>query len=276
MTEICPALQEKILVFIPAYNCAKQVPRVIRQFENLQEIFSEIIIVDNRSTDNTVEAALAAAEEINIPVSVVRNTDNYGLGGSHKAAFQFAMSETFDFCVVLHGDDQGNIHDIVPYIRSGEHRKVDCLLGARFMSRSKLEGYSAFRTFGNHVFNILFSIAAKRRLYDLGSGLNLYRVEKLKSNDFFGFSNNLTFNYYMILATVFWKWKIRFFPISWREDDQISNVKLTRQSIQVLGILASYVFRRRNFLNTNHALRSKTAYSFSKVGQNAAYEKKYL
>jgi dolichol-phosphate mannosyltransferase len=264
-------VQEKILVFIPAYNCSRQLPRVLRQFSGLENFFHEILVVDNRSPDNTVEAACGAARGIKIPVSVVRNTNNYGLGGSHKVAFQYAIANNFDYCVVLHGDDQGNIQDLLPHIQAGMHRTVDCLLGARFMPGSQLQGYSAFRTFGNHVFNTLFSIAARRRLFDLGSGLNLYRVEKLKSADIFGFANNLTFNYYMILATVFWKWNIQFFPITWREDDQISNVKLTRQSIQVLGILASYLLRKRHFFKDNHAGRPKNDYSFTKVGDNSAH-----
>ncbi|MBY4949070.1 glycosyltransferase family 2 protein [Cupriavidus respiraculi] len=261
-------MTDKILVFIPAYNCENQIGRVLRQFEGLEGRFSEILVVDNRSPDNTAHAALTAAASLAIPVQVVRNHENYGLGGSHKAAFLYAAREGFDYCVVLHGDDQGNIRDLVPLLETGEHHRHDCLLGARFMPGSRLVGYSWFRTFGNRVFNALFSIGAGRRLYDLGSGLNLYRVGALKTGNWLGFANNLTFNYYMVLASVYWKWKLRFFPITWREEDQVSNVKLTRQSIQVLGILASYVFKRQSFLADNHSGRASTDYGFSEVGRN--------
>jgi glycosyltransferase involved in cell wall biosynthesis len=256
-------MSEKILAFVPAYNCERQIGRVLAQFDGLEHLISEVLVVDNRSPDNTVAAAHAAASGLRIPVRVVRNHENYGLGGSHKAAFLYAAEHGFDYCIVLHGDDQGNIRDLVPLLEAGEHRKYDCLLGARFMKGSRLVGYSAFRTFGNRVFNALFSIAAGRRLYDLGSGLNLYRVEALKQSQWLGFANNLTFNYYMILASVFWKWKLRFFPISWREEDQVSNVKLTRQSMQVLGILGSYMFQRQAFLTENHSGRDSREYVFS-------------
>lgn len=255
--------QEKILVFIPAYNCAKQISRVLAQFKGRESYFAEILVVDNQSPDNTLETATAAAQQLNLPVKVVRNRDNYGLGGSHKVAFNYAIEQGFDYCVVLHGDDQGNIGDLIPHLQAGKHRNVDCLLGARFMPGSQLQGYSQFRTFGNHVFNWLFSVAAGRRLYDLGSGLNLYRVPTLKKGGYFGFANNLTFNYYLILASVHWGWKIRFFPISWREDDQISNVKLTKQSIQVLKILLGYVFKRKALLQTNHSGRDYSDYGFT-------------
>ena len=211
---------ERILVFIPAYNCGKQITRVLAQFDGVERYFAEVLVVDNRSPDNTLEAAREAAMRVGLPVTIVRNNDNYGLGGSHKVAFSYAVDNGFDYCVVLHGGDQGSIRDLVPQLEAGAHRGVDCLLGARFAPGAKLEGYSAFRTFGNHVFNLLFSAGAGRRLYDLGSGLNLYRVTKLAGVRCRGFANDLTFNYFMILASVHWGWDIRFFPITWREDGQ--------------------------------------------------------
>ncbi len=259
---------ESILVFIPAYNCEGQIGRTLRQLKGAEGFFREVIVVDNRSPDNTVAAAISAASSLDLPVRVVRNVDNLGLGGSHKSAFAYAAAQGHDYIVVLHGDDQGSIGELLPHIESGEHRKVDCLLGARFMPGSRLEGYSAFRTFGNEVFNLLFSAAAGKRLYDLGSGLNMYRVDSVRNLRYQGFADNLTFNYYMILATVWHRWKIRFFPISWREDDQVSNVKLTRQSLQVLKLLATFVFRRRYFLETNHSQRTPDAYRFETVFDN--------
>lgn len=262
-----PLNAERVLVFIPAYNCAKQITRVLGQFRGLEQYFQEVLIVDNRSTDNTLEAAQTAAASAKLPVTIVRNNDNYGLGGSHKVAFGYAVEHGFDYCIVLHGDDQGSIRDLVPHLEAGTHREVDCLLGARFAPGAKLDGYSAFRTFGNHVFNLLFSAGAGKRLYDLGSGLNLYKVARLKTAKLRGFANNLTFNYFMILASVHWGWNIRFFPISWREDDQISNVKLARQSMQVLGILARYVFKRESFFSGNYAGRALDDYGYAVISR---------
>ena len=262
-------LREKILVFIPAYNCATQVSRVLQQFQDRANWFSEILVVDNRSPDDTLEAATQAAASLPVPVAVVRNNDNYGLGGSHKVAFNYAAERGFDYLVVLHGDDQGSIADLVPLLEAGQHRRSDCLLGARFMPGARIRGYSRFRTFGNRVFNLLFSLAARQRLFDLGSGLNLYRVDALRRASILGFSNNLTFNYYMILASVHWKWKIDFFPISWREDDQVSNVKLTRQSIQVLKILLQFMVDREGFLHDDHSGRRDQQYGFEVISRRS-------
>ena len=50
---------EKLLIFIPAYNCEKQVPRVLSQLLDPHVLpwVGECIVVNNRSTDGT-EAAV--------------------------------------------------------------------------------------------------------------------------------------------------------------------------------------------------------------------------
>lgn len=236
---------EKILLFIPGYNCEKQIPRVLDQIDqDVSKYISEIIFVNNRSTDNTEKAVLNYKTKKFFPkIHVLRNNDNYNLGGSHKVAFEYAIKNGFDYVIVLHGDDQGNIHDILPLLENGEYKKHDALLGARFMKGSRLGGYSRFRTFGNRVYNWLFSIVVHRRIYDLGSGLNMYKTEKLQSKYYYKYPDRLTFNYCMVLAIHYYKQNVKFFPISWRESDQASNVKLMSQAFSVLGILGKYMIK---------------------------------
>ena len=113
------------------------------------------------------------------------------------------------------------------------------------MKQSKLEGYSKFRTFGNRVYNTIFSIFLGKKIYDLGSGLNCYKVEALKNKFYFRFPDNLLFNYCMILASAYYKQNIKFFPISWREEDQVSNVKMTSQALKVLKYLLSFTINKK-------------------------------
>ena len=120
------------------------------------------------------------------------------------------------------------------------------------MKGSKLQGYSAFRTLGNYVYDMLFSIGVGHKVYDLGSGLNMYRTTILKDGFYIKYKDNLMFNYCMILGSSYYKHKIKFFPILWREDDQISNVKMVNQAITVLKLLLSYVLHKKRFVMTEH------------------------
>ena len=257
-------MKDKILVFIPMYNCEKQIVRVLDQFNGeIQEYISEVIIINNRSTDSGESAAIEKIKTMHLPfpVKVLRNDDNYGLGGSHKVAFHYAVEHNFDYCICLHGDDQGSIQDLLPVLKSGDYRTLDCCLGGRFLPQSKLVGYSKFRTFGNHVFNIIFSIAMGRRIFDLGAGLNLYAVSALRSDYFVKFPDNLTFNCYMLFALSAYQQTHCFFPITWREEDQVSNVKMTRQALQTLKMAVGYFFGRQKFLERDARERGFASYT---------------
>lgn len=255
-----------MLLFIPSYNCEKQLPRVLKQITpEIASYFDEIIIVNNRSTDHTEQIATTFKIPKSFPkYKVLRNDHNYGLGGSHKVAFDYAIKHHHDYIVILHGDDQGDIKDLLPILKSKSYQSFDATLGARFMPQSTLKGYSKFRTFGNRVYNRLFSLVTHEHIYDLGSGLNLYKVSALKTNFYHKFPDHLTFNYCMILAHHYYHHKTQFFPISWREDDQKSNVKLISQALTVLKLLSRYTINH-NYIKSELRKHPVKEYTYREV-----------
>lgn len=253
----------KTLLFIPMYNCEKQVVRVLDQLsEDICSWIDQVIVVNNRSTDDGEAAVMDYLGNTPpaVPVQLMRNRENYGLGGSHKVAFQYALNNGFDRVIVLHGDDQGRIADLLPVLQSGRCDEYDCCLGARFMRGSTLPGYSRFRIFGNRVFNILFSIVCGRPIYDLGSGLNLYQTASLKSRYWERYADNLTFNCHMLMALKLYRQKALFFPISWREEDQVSNVKMFRQATRTVGMLLRFLLCGKRYLTGELRDRPVEAY----------------
>jgi dolichol-phosphate mannosyltransferase len=254
----------RILVFVPCYNCEPQIGRVLAQFRDVPAgLFEELLIVDNRSQDHTVDAARVAMQQVVGPrVVLVRNEENYGLGGSHKAAFAYAEREGFSHVVVLHGDDQGSIADLLPLLLAEEHLRIDACLGARFMSRSRLIGYSALRRVGNHVFNALFSIAVAGRVHDLGSGLNVFARTVYEGDVLLRFPDDLRFNVYLLLSLYARPLRLRFFPISWRELDQVSNVKMVSQALRTLRAAVDYRLAPRTALAGEHRTRTRDHYRF--------------
>ena len=256
--------KERILVFIPTYRCETQVVRVIDQFDDqVQNWIDTVLLVDNRSPDHSLCAALKRGRQrfTQCRFVVWLNDENYGLGGSHKVAFRYALDHAFDYLVVLHGDDQADIKDLIPQLEQGAHQEVDCLLGARFQAGSALKGYSWLRNVGNRIYNLLFSAVAGQVVYDLGSGLNVYRLAAFSDFHYQGFPDDLTFNYVMLLASCRRRQRVRFFPISWREEDQLSNVKLARQAVRVLSLLVRFSLRRG--AEARHEFRKEPLASYS-------------
>ncbi len=242
---------DRILLFIPMYNCEKQITRVLDQLtDKVCGYLSEVIVVNNRSTDNGEQAVqeYLKTHEKPVKMSLLRNDDNYGLGGSHKVAFQYAVRNRFDYVIVLHGDDQGRIGDFIPLIRSGEYKRHDCCLGARFMKGSQLKGYSRLRVCGNYGFNWMFSAVVHKKIKDLGSGLNMYKVSTLASGYFMKYPDTLYFNDFMILSSCYYGQDMLFYPISWREEDQVSNNRLWSFSCSLLKMLWGYVKNKKQYM----------------------------
>jgi dolichol-phosphate mannosyltransferase len=257
-------MKERLLVFIPCYNCERQIGRVLQQFSTVPlGTFHEILMLDNRSSDRTLEVAIGAISGMaGIQITVARNRENYNLGGSHKAAFAYAEARGFTHVVVLHGDDQGRIEDVLPVLASGAHRHHDACLGARFMAGSTIAGYSHTRRIGNRVFNLIFSIVLRRRVADLGSGLNVFSRTVFAPEVTTHLPDDLYFNPYLLVAMVDRRMRIAFFPISWREDDQVSNVRMASQALKTLGAAREYLTNRRFLRTGDHRKIARSEYGF--------------
>lgn len=216
----------KILVAIPAYNCEKQISRVLKSFnQKLLDRVYKVIVIDNGSTDNTVKAAQDAAALIDPKkIEIWQNKENYNLGGSHKVAFLTGEKMGMDYVAMLHGDDQAKTIELNELIDAAiDHPEAGAILGCRFMKGSKLIGYSQERIWGNRAINVLYSIVSLRSSKDLGSGLNLFRLSDLRDHNYLGFGDTITFNIDLLLDYFKKKTVLIFEPITWTEEDQISN-----------------------------------------------------
>lgn len=233
----------KILLAIPCYNCERQIVRVFKALEELPA-FAQIesaLFIDNRSSDATVQRLLELRRKSALAkkILIARNEENYGLGGTHKVAFQHAIEHGFDAVIILHGDDQADTADIPEMIRLAQTNKRT-VLGSRFMNGSKLENYSLARIFGNRVLNIVFTLATSRPTYDLGSGLNFFWVKDLALIPFFKLSDSFNFNVDLLLEFYRHQVGIEFMPIHWRESDQTSNARNFNVAFRMLGSLFNW------------------------------------
>ena len=240
-------MKKRILLFIPVFNCEKQIPRVISKIDrSIQDYINEVLIIDNRSYDHTLDAAVAASSALETKVTILRNTMNYNLGGSIKRAFLYALEHKYDYMITLHGDDQADIRDFLPMLEKETYRTNDLVIGARFHPNSTLKGYSWVRTLGNRVLNVMCSMINKQRVHDMIAGMNCFNLSFFKDKFFLKFPDNLTFDAHVLLYAFNKKASIAYLPITWREEDQISNAKVIKQALTILKLFSSYLLQREH------------------------------
>ena len=86
---------KKIVVVMPAYNAALTLEKTYREIPF--NIVDEVILVDDKSSDETV----AEAEAIGIH-HVIRHENNKGYGGNQKTCYQKALELGADVVIMLH------------------------------------------------------------------------------------------------------------------------------------------------------------------------------
>jgi dolichol-phosphate mannosyltransferase len=216
----------KVVLAIPAYNCGNQLKRVLAAIDpQLANRFSDILVIDNISPDDTAEVALSFKKKLK-NLHVLRNSQNYSLGGSHKVAFLYGETVGATHVAILHGDDQAvpsELHELLDIAKA--RPKVDAILGSRFMKASRLEGYDRKRIAGNRVLNAMYTLLTGRRCRDLGSGLNVFKLSTLKDHTYLDFADQLTFNFELLLFLIDRRADFIYHPITWRESDQVSNAR---------------------------------------------------
>jgi hypothetical protein len=128
--------------------------------------------------------------------------------------------------VILHGDNQAKsneANELLDY--AANHPGTQTVLGSRFSKGSRLQGYDKKRIWGNKVLNTFYSLLTFRKCDDLGSGLNLFALRDLEKRTYLEFADKLTFNFELLLDLIKRKVNFAYYPITWREEDQVSNAR---------------------------------------------------
>jgi hypothetical protein len=159
-----------------------------------------------------------------------------GFGGSHKVIFQMLIESKFNSVAVLHGDYQARTKDLVQML-STRNSVNDSILGARFMINSVRSNYPKSRVLWNHFFNTLISLRYRRRIQDLGSGLNIYSRDFVRKLNYQSLPNDLTFNIELLKRMINLGTPLNWFPISWISENEKSNVKVVSQTLKTFKLI---------------------------------------
>jgi GT2 family glycosyltransferase len=89
----------KVLAIIVSYNFERWITPCLNSLRASEQPVS-ILVVDNHSTDHTVERIEAEYPE----VQLIENKENLGFGAANNIGFQKAIQEGFDFVFLLNQD----------------------------------------------------------------------------------------------------------------------------------------------------------------------------
>ncbi len=242
---------EKVAIFIPAYNVAHTLPRVIDRIpESIKKKVKEIFIIDNNSNDNTYMVGIAYKQKTGLPnLKIFKNDRNVGYGGSQKIAYKYAIKQGFDYIIMLHGDAQYAPEKIPSLLDAIKRDKSDLIFGSRMKGDPLKGGMPAYKFIGNKALTALENFVLNLNLSEYHSGFRIYRCSALKQVSFQHCSDNYDFDSEILIQFKIKGLKISEQPIPThygKESRHPSTMDLAKYCTNIVKLLVMYVLHVNN------------------------------
>jgi glycosyltransferase involved in cell wall biosynthesis len=236
----------RIVVVMPAFNAARTLQLTWQQIP--KRWVHKVVLVDDSSTDQTVELARS------LPIEVITHPHNVGYGGNQKTCYLEALRQGADVVIMLHPDGQYDPTLIPELVRPILRGDCDMVLGSRFLIQgsARTGGMPLYKFVANRSLTTIENLALRGRFSELHTGYRAFSRRFLETIPFLRNSNDFVFDTEVIAQAVAFHFRVAEVPVATRYFPQASSATF-RQSI-VYGLKTLNTMRK--FILWRHRLRS--------------------
>jgi glycosyltransferase involved in cell wall biosynthesis len=239
---------KKIVIVLPAFNAENTLEATFREIPF--EIVDDIILVDDFSTDKTLEVA----KKIGIN-NIIQHQKNKGYGGNQKTCYNKALELNAEIILMLHPDYQYTpklIHSMCYLIANDVYPVV---LGSRILGRGALKGgMPIYKYVANRFLTLFQNILMRQKLSEYHTGYRAFSSKVLKNIDFNKNSNDFVFDNQLLAQICFKGYEIAEITCPTKYFENASSINLKRSCIYGLGVLKTSI---QYFLAKNFNISSK-------------------
>ncbi len=230
----------KVIIVMPAYCAARTLQRTLDEIPI--EFRKDIILVDDASTDNTVEIAQ------NLGLKVIRHPQNRGYGGNQKTCYRQALADGADIVIMVHPDHQYDARVIPDLILPIIEGRADAVFGSRMLGGRPMEGGMPVWKYNANIFlTALANFVFQRYLTEIHSGFRSYSRKYLEMVRFEENSDDFVFDTEIIAQGMACDLFFTEVPISTRYFAEASSINFRRSvvyGLSILGVLFRYSLQR--------------------------------
>ncbi len=161
------AITASVSVVIPAINEAANIAHVLA---TLPSWVDQVVLVDGRSTDDTVAVARAICPDVKV-------VTQHGVGKGDALVAGFAVCSS-DIIVTIDGDGSTDGREIVLFV-SALAAGADFAKGSRFANSGRSDDITRGRRYGNRLLNLLVNRMFGTHYTDLCYGFNAFWARHL-------------------------------------------------------------------------------------------------
>jgi glycosyltransferase involved in cell wall biosynthesis len=221
----------KVAVVMPALNAAVTLRTIAEEIP--RDWVDDIILVDDRSTDGTVELARS------LGLTVIRHPHNVGYGGNQKTCYLTALQRGADIVIMLHPDGQYEPALIPKLVQPIIDGKADFVLGSRFLEPGapRRSGMPLYKIVANHALTAIENRILRTRLSEMHTGYRAYSRRLLMTVPFLRNALDFSFDSEMLMQAVHFGFPPAEVPARTRYFEDASSVGLKAASVYGLKTL---------------------------------------
>jgi glycosyltransferase involved in cell wall biosynthesis len=228
---------KKIVVVMPAYNAARTLSATYHEVPH--EIVDEVIMVDDKSSDETVQIANK------LGILTIQHDYNQGYGGNQKTCYKTALERGADIVIMLHPDYQYTPRLITAMASLIGEGLFDCVLGSRILGVGALKGgMPLYKYLSNRTLTLIQNLLLGYKLSEYHTGYRAFRREILESLPWQANSDDFLFDNQMLAQIIYAGYSIGEISCPTLYNADSSSINFRRSVIYGFGVIkTSLVFR---------------------------------
>jgi glycosyltransferase involved in cell wall biosynthesis len=227
---------KKVVVVLPAYNAALTMEKTIAEIP--MDIVDDLVLVDDNSTDNSIEVA----QDLGIK-NIIRHTKNRGYGGNQKSCYDKALELNADIVIMLHPDYQYTPKLLLPMISLIGNDVYKVVFGSRILGKGALKGgMPMYKYVSNRLLTLFQNLMMNQKLSEYHTGYRAYHAEVLKSINYNANSDDFIFDNEMVAQIFYNGFEIAEITCPTKYFEEASSINLKRSITYGLGVLKVSVF----------------------------------
>jgi glycosyltransferase involved in cell wall biosynthesis len=236
-----------VAVVMPAYNAANTLRLTLDAIP--AGWVDEIILVDDGSSDSTVEIATQ------LELRVIAHPHNVGYGGNQKTCYMEALRHGADIVIMLHPDGQYDPSLIPSLVRPVLNEEADMVLGSRFKSPGGAlrGGMPLYKFISNRFLTEIENLVLGQKFTELHTGYRAYSRTFLETVPFLRNSTDFVFDSEVIAQAIAFDQRVTEVAVETRYFPDASSATL-RQSLvygtKTLLTMARFLLHRRGLIRS--------------------------